>query len=480
MPSRRARPVTEGDLAATFIERHCRLTRGERRGEPVRLLPFQRGILRGLLELRPDRRRKHRRAYVQMPRKNGKTYLFAALSLYEALMGEEGGEVYYVAGDRLQASRAFDEVKRIVEQDDEIASMVVPYRFHMEVPSTGTILRVLSSEVSLQMGLSPSFTLFDEVAMQPTDKLWTTMSLGSAARAQPMMVGISTPGWEKESLAYSLYTHGKKVQSGELEDPGFYFTAFEPGDPDCDHTDPKVWRECNPALDDDGGFLNEEDFVASLSTTPESEFRRFRLGQWTATRNAALPSGAWSSCYRERRVREGEPIVVGFDGSRARDCTALVGCTLDGHLFVIDVWEPEQGRVDPRDVAEAIKQTRQRYDVRALAADETLWTWVLIELGQDVKMEVLAVPTNAPRYVALWQRFRDGVMEHKLTHDGDPRLARHVDNLVIKSDRFGQRATKELPTGRSFIDAAMAGQFAYFSAVDQNLAPQPAFNYDVG
>src|SRR5205809_357440 len=138
---------------------------------------------------------------------------------------------------------------------------MVIFRNHMEVPSTGTILRVLSSEVGLQMGLSPSFVLFDEVAVQPNDRLWTTMSLGSAARDSPMIVGISTPGWEKESLAFRLYSHGKRVLSGESKDPTFYFKCFEPKDPECDHTDPRVWRECNPALRP-GGFLQEADFVA--------------------------------------------------------------------------------------------------------------------------------------------------------------------------------------------------------------------------
>ncbi len=94
-------------------------------------------------------KRRYRRAYIQMPRKNGKTFLMACVSLYEALTGEIGGEVYFVAGDRQQASRAFDECRRIVEQDAELASLFKPYCYSMEVPSTGTILRVLSSEAGL-------------------------------------------------------------------------------------------------------------------------------------------------------------------------------------------------------------------------------------------------------------------------------------------------------------------------------------------
>src|SRR5262249_39349972 len=161
-------------------------------------------------------------------------------------------------------SRAFDECKRIVEQDRELASLIRMYRLHMEVPSTGTIMRVLSADAGLQMGLSPSCVIFDEVAVQPNDRLWTAMSLGSGGRSEPMIVGISTPGWERNSLAFRLYQHGKRVQSGEVQDPTFYFRCWEPADPECDHRDPAVWAEANPAL---GAFLHREDFEAAIAST---------------------------------------------------------------------------------------------------------------------------------------------------------------------------------------------------------------------
>src|SRR6185295_5610847 len=86
-PTKLKAPASLGHLCIQFIESRCRLTRGSRKGQLVRLLPCQ----------------------------NGKTFLFACISLFMALMGEDGGEVYFVAGDRQQASRAFDEVRRIVE-----------------------------------------------------------------------------------------------------------------------------------------------------------------------------------------------------------------------------------------------------------------------------------------------------------------------------------------------------------------------------
>jgi phage terminase large subunit-like protein len=461
---------TEGPYVADFIEKHCRITKGERAGSLVRLEPFQRELLDALFELRPDGRRRYRRAYVQMARKNGKTFLIACVSLYEAVLGELGGEVYFVAGDRQQASRAFEETKRIVEQDPELSTLLVPYRHSMEVPTTGTVLRVLSADAGLQLGLEPSFVVFDEVAVQPTDRLWNVMSLGSGTRAQPMLVGISTPGWEKDSLAFRLYEHGKRVASGEVKDETFFFRAWEPTDPECDHADLAPWREANPAL---GAFLHEEDFHAALATTPENEFRRFRLGQWTSTKDVALPAGAWDACLDpDRIVRDGEKIVVGFDGARERDCTVLIACTINSpHIFPIEIFEPtEHERVDPRNVAEAIRQTCAKFDVHEIICDEHLWTWVLLELETE-KLPVVTMPQTPQRSTKAWQRFSDAVLERRLSHDGDLHVARHISNLVLKSDRFGVRPTRDRSSPGSFIDAAMAAVWAYERVLDN--PPKP-------
>src|SRR6185295_10997273 len=105
-PTKLKAPASLGHLCIQFIESRCRLTRGSRKGQLVRLLPFQKRLIIELFELNAKGRLRYRRAYIQLPRKNGKTFLFACISLFMALMGEDGGEVYFVAGDRQQASRA--------------------------------------------------------------------------------------------------------------------------------------------------------------------------------------------------------------------------------------------------------------------------------------------------------------------------------------------------------------------------------------
>ncbi|HYZ13763.1 MAG TPA: terminase large subunit [Actinomycetota bacterium] len=449
--------TSEGAFVIEFIERHCCLTKGTRAGERVHLLQWQKDLITDLFALDVSRRR-YRRAYVQMARKNGKTFLMACVALYEAVVGEMGGEVYFVAGDRMQASRAFGEIRKIAEADDELRGLFTFYKHAAEIPSSGTVLRVLSADAGLQLGLEPSFTVFDEVAVQPNDRLWNAMSLGSGSREHPMLVGISTPGWERDSLAYKLYMHGKKIDAGEIEDPTFYFKAYEPSDVDADHTDPKVWAEANPSL---GAFLHAEDFAAALASTDENEFRRFRLGQWTATHSVAFTSGVWDAAKDRSRatIPEGTDVVVAFVAARKRDAVAIVGCTVDDpHIFPIKIWE-DSNRVDPNDVAEELRDVWRRYDVRDLVCSQRDWSWVLLSLAEE-GLPVAAVPRSPQRLASEWQVFFDAVTEKRVTHDGDPVLARHVGNLSLISGPSGPRPDLDVAEGQP-VAAALAAIIAF-------------------
>jgi phage terminase large subunit-like protein len=447
--------ASEGPYVVEFIERHCRITKGESAGQLMRLVGWQKDLIRDLFALEGGARR-YRRAYVQMPRKNGKTVVTACIALYEAVFGELGGEIYAVAGDRMQASRAFGEIRRIVEADPELRGLFTFYKHSAEVPSTGTILRVLSAEAGLQLGLEPSFVVFDEVAVQPNDRLWNAMSLGSGTRAHPMIVGISTPGWERDSLAWRLYQHGKKVQAGEITDPTFFFRAWEPTDSEADHTDPKVWAQANPSL---GAFLHAEDFASAVASTDENEFRRFRLGQWTSTRSVAFPSGVWEAAAAERDVPEGTEVVVCFAAARQRDTVAIVGCTEDEpHVFPIRIWEASD-RIDPSDVADELRAVWARYSVLDLLCSEADWSWVLLQLA-DEGLPVTKVPRSPQRLALQWQTFFDATLERRLTHAPDPVLARHVANLSLISGPSGLRPDLDVAQGQP-IAAALGAMIAF-------------------
>lgn len=389
-----------------------------------------------------------RYAYVGLPRKNGKSTLGAALAIYALIaMGEPGAQVYSCAGDRKQASIVFDEAKRMVRAEPALASVIRVQRWHLEGPHHA-IYRVLSADAQLQQGLNPSFVIFDEVHVQPDRDLWDAMVLGMGARTSPMIVGITTAGWDRTTLAYDLYERGKR---GE-----FFFWWSEPRDSNADWLDPKVWHEANPAL---GDFLFEEALSEDARVTPESSFRRFHLNQWTSTYAAWLPHGVWGAIARpERRFDPSVPFVAFLDGSWANDSTGLVACTIDDpHLSVLGHWTPDSdlGHVDMGAIEMRCREVVAMPGFRELAFDPARFQDFFARLEAD-GIPVVEWHTNSlARMVPACQDFYGSAVEQTVTHDGDARLASHIANAVLKDDRHGPRIVKEAKSSPRKIDLAV-------------------------
>ncbi len=464
----------DGEIYSTFADSYCRITKqvvSGSVGDLIVLRGWQRELNGYLFARGRDGRRKHRSALVGMARKNGKTAIGASIALGGLLLEGDGAEVYACAGDKDQARILFGDAKRMVELDPELESLTKVYRDAIEVAGSGSVFRVLSSDAPLKEGLSPTTVLFDELHVQPNRELWDVMNLGSGARVEPLVVAITTAGARTDSLGndtvcYDLYQHGVRCARGEVVDPTFFFAWWEPRlGAEADHADPGVWGEANPGL---GDLVAVEDFEAVLPRTPEGEFRTKRTNVWVTAVDRALPHGAWDRLAdRGRVVEPGDPRVLGFDGSYRSDSTGLVGCTPDGHLFVVGAWEAppddEHWRVNTQDVKATVLGVFAASNVSEIACDPYRWQDVIAQLVDELGEErVIEWPTNSlARMIPAWQKFYDAVMDGRLSHDGDPRLARHIENVVLKRDARGTRPTKEHKTSKRHIDLAVCAVIAY-------------------
>jgi phage terminase large subunit-like protein len=470
------RAAGDGAEVAGFIEGLCRITKDTvagRSGAPLVLRDWQHDLLQGLFARRADGRRKHRVGLIGLPRKNGKSALGSGIALHGLFMGPDGGEVYSCAADREQARIVFGVAKRMIELEPELGGLAKPYRDAIEIPSTGSVYRVLSSEAFTKEGLSPTLVVYDELHAAPDDELWNVMNLGSGARFDPLVLGITTAGVMSDRLGgdstcYQLYQHGKRVASGEIDDPAFFFSWWED---DGDHRDPETWKRANPGY---GDLIDPEDFASVVTRTPEYEFRTKRCNQFTATSDTWFTVGSFEACEAPRVVADGERVVLGFDGSYSGDSTGLVGCTLDGHLFVVDAWERPRDdpmwRVPIAEVSVALRAACRRYRVLEIACDPYRWAREIQELGDD-GFPAVEFPQTPPRMVPACAAFYDAVMDGKLTHDGDPRLIRHVANSVVKRDRFGPRIVKDSKDSPRKIDLSVCAVMAYARAVSHRDEP---------
>jgi len=482
---------SRGADAVDFINTFVTLTKDSvagGAGAPIRLRSWQEKLLEETLELDENGLFKKRTALWGMARKNGKSALVTGLGLWFLFNGDDGGEVYSCAAEKEQARITFGDARKIIEREPELSAMCNIYRDVIEVPSTGSIWRVLSAEAYSKEGLNSSVTIMDEAHALPNRELWDVMQLSMASRRQPMMLatttcGVKTDSTGHDSIAYQLYQYGQKVVSGEIDDSTFYMGWWQ-APMDADHRLEETWVAANPGY---GDLNSKADFESMVKRTPEAEFRTKRCNQWVSSQNAWLPSGLWNTLRSDVDISLDSDIILGVDGSFSGDATVIVAVTVPKtkeekpHVFLVKAWEKQptdqdDWRVDTLDVERTIIDFCQKYrNTREIAFDPFRWQRTMAVLMESGLPVVEWPSTSVRRMIPATQKVFDAVTEGTLTHDGNPVLSRHLDNCMLKIDNLGARIVKESRASSRRIDAAVAFVIAYdraTSKLDTDIVPE--------
>jgi phage terminase large subunit-like protein len=460
---------TQGDNVIRFTETFLTLG-GSFVGQPFIPLDWMKETIRDIYRLDPETgKRRHRTYLLGVPRKNAKSTIGAALAVYMLCIdtADSNPQVISAAGDRKQAKLVFDEAKRMIQASPELSEICTIFRDEIRCSRTGGTYRAVSADAGLAHGLNPSCVIVDEYHVHKNDELYVALTTGSATRNQPLTLVITTAGHDLESPLGKLYQYGRRVESGEVDDPSFGFRWYGPKeDEEYDPSDPTVWERFNPSW----SIMNPDEFASANKSTHESQFIRYRLNGWTSAESVWLPHGAWDRRFSdERPLAPGDEVILGFDGSWKGDSTALVAVRLDDlHVSLIGLWESPMDdphwRVPAEDVKEAIRQACRTYTAREVVCDPFRFEQSLMDL-MDEGFPIVEYPTNSlARMVPATQSFYDSVMDEGLTHDGNPALARHLGNAVLKEDAKGARITKPYRSSSKHIDAAVAAVIGHHRA----------------
>jgi phage terminase large subunit-like protein len=467
----------DGEFAALFAEAFGTIGKdgvAGKAGEPLRLRDWQKELLKRLYARDSDGGLVAQTALIGMPRKSGKSALAsAAIGLYSLIAeGINGGEVIAVAAEKEQARIVFGEAKRMVE-NSELRDMVQVYKDSIYVPETNSVFRVVSAEAYSKEGLNPSRVIMDELHAHKNRELFDVFSLAMGNRGKiGQLVAITTAGVKsdstgQDSVCYSLYQYGKKVASGEIVDPSFFMAWWE-APPEADHRLPETWEVANPGFND---IVSRADFESAVKRTQEAEFRTKRLNQWVSSQMSWLPSGTWEALGEPQELDPEAEYILGFDGSFSGDTTAIIGCRIPtadkpAHVFMVKAWEKPVGaddtwRVEIQEAEHEILKFCAAYKVREVVCDPFRWQRSM-EVLQDQGVPIVEYPTtSARRMVTACAKFYDAVTERRLSHDGDPMVARHFTNAVTKADNLGVRIVKENRNSNRRIDCAVAAIAAY-------------------
>lgn len=448
---------------AAFAREFIRVPKGTGAGEPFRLRPWQRDNV--VKRLYPPTGRRPRQGVLSLPRGNGKSGLAAVLALYGLLAdGVEGAQVAVVASDERQARIVFNAARRMIELDDRLREQVQIFTDRIYVPRTDSMLMPLPAEPSALQGWDPSLVIVDELHVV-TEPVWDAMALAAGKRLESLTLAISTPADRLDSIMWRLVEYGRT----NPDDKSFVLVEYAAPD-GCALDDRDAWRAANPAM---GDFLHEDAVEATLKTTREAAFRRYRLGQWTGTADAWLGWGMWDACKHpdQELPADGVDVCLAFDGSASGDSTALVGCTIPTgderpHVFVVGMWEAPaddpRWRVPRAEVDAMIDAAVDRWNVRELAADPWGWRTELEEWRARHGGIVVEWNTaHAGRMAPATDRAYAAISERRLTHDGHESMAVHMTNAVAKRSPMGDLITKDKRGSARKIDGAVAGIVAH-------------------
>lgn len=492
----------KADHAVGFIQCLCH-TKGIWAGKKFELLDWQEQIIRDIFgTIKPDGYRQFNTTYIEIPKKNGKSELAAAVALLLTCGDfEERAEVYGCAADRQQASIVFEVAADMVRMCPSLNRRVKILAATKRIVylNTNSFYQVLSAEAYSKHGFNIHGVLFDELHTQPNRKLFDVMTKGSGdARTQPLFFLITTAGTDTHSICHEQHQKAKDILAGRKHDSTFYPVIYG-AEEDEDWTSPKTWKKANPSLGETIGLDKVKAACESARQNPGEEniFRQLRLNQWVKQAIRWMPMEKWDLCNFPVNMDslEGRVCYGGLDLSSTTDITAFVlvfppqdeqdkysvlpffwipeeciGLRVRRDHVPYDIWQRE-GHIQTTEgnvvhygyIEKFIEQLGKRFNIREIAFDR----WGAVQMVQNLEgMGFTVVPFG--------QGFKDMspptkelmklVLERNMAHSGHPVLRWMLDNIFIRTDPAGNiKPDKEKSTEK--IDGAVATIMALDRAI---------------
>jgi hypothetical protein len=507
-----------GWLALKWLEHFCVHGPGDVQGRQVDLSADMElsGFLVDAYALDEAGRRLYDSAFLSRPKGRDKSGMAARVALLETFGPArfagwaEGGEVFgqldfryvYEPGEPLGRPVASPFVRVLATEEQQSAIAVYDAIYYnlkegplKEAPGVdagltrtftpgGGEIRPSTASSAAKDGGRETFAVFDEThlyVLPELRRMYATVRRNLAKRrgASPWSLEVSTmyaPGLN--SVAEATHALARQIQAGKARQARLLFDHRQ-GSAEVDLDDEAALRAAlSEAYGDFAAAMDLDRLVAEVQDprNDEADSRRYFL-------NLAVPMGGqllerpeqWTRLASPAAVPAGEPITLGFDGSLRQDATALRGCTRDGYLFTLGVWERPPGaagdgwQVPEAEVDAAVDAAFQRYRVLLLYADPAWWgSWVATWAGRYGHERVVERWGNQELRIAREVReIHTAILGGDLRHDGDPAVARHWRNAhkrpIRSRDEDGTPLfvlCKARPGSPDKIDAAMADTFA--------------------
>ena len=464
---------------------------------------WQKAIIANLFGwLRPDGTRRYTEAFLMIPRKNGKTPLMAGVINHVAYNEDEpGGQIYSSAGEKNQAALIFRHVAGMIQRNPELDKRAKIYKTYKSAEFYGgdCIYNALSADANTKHGQNAHLIINDELHVHKTRDLIDTLETSTASRKQPLVIHITTAGYDKETICYEKYDYACKVRDGVINDSSFLPVIYEIKQADYDRwDDPVVWEYCNPNLgiSVNRDYLEKQCQKAKAIPAKENTFRRLHLNQWTEQECRWLSVKAWQDCNVELRSDNGIIWIGGLDLSTTTDLTAFTALGFDslGNLHwhswpfipkdnatkrehqdgVPYLTWARQGKITLTDgnvvdynvIQDHILKMHQIYNFAEIAYDPYNATQMILNL-QDKGIECTPYGQGIKNISPPCKALEALLLAGKIAHDDHPVLNWCVSNVTVKQDE-NENIKPVKPKNFKRIDIIVAGLMALGRLITEN------------
>jgi phage terminase large subunit-like protein len=484
------------ERAVRFIERNLRHWKAPFAGKPFVLSDWQKErIVKPMWGLRDaDGRRVFRKAYIQIPRKNGKSALAAAIMLLILCTDGEGLELYTAATKRDQAMIVFKDCVAFVRSSPRLKARLKILAQKITYPERNGVLMPLSSDYNSMDGLNVSAACIDELHAHKSAHLHDVIQTATGSREEPMVLCITTAGENSQGVCFDQYEYACKVLDGSVVDDAFFAFIAE-ADKDLEWDDPAAFRQANPNL----GVSVREDYLegerkrALEIPSYRKTYERYHLNRWVQGGvDSWLPIESWTKNEQDWDLEDmaGRRCYGGLDLAATTDLTALaLAFPMDDgsvRLWVrcfcpeatifrraredrvpYDVWRDEGwvistpgDVVDYRRVVGEVMRVRQLVKLRTIAYDD--WNAVACYTAlQEEGVEMVQFVQGLRSFHPPCQEWEKRVLEGSLRVERNPLMRWMAGHVKVLRDASGKmRPVKDYKSSRDRIDGIVAGLMA--------------------
>lgn len=489
-----------------------RHSKGEWAGCKFELAAWQQFIIGNIFGwLRSDGLRRFRTAYIEVPRKNGKSTLLAGVALYMLVGDEEpGAEVYTAATKRDQAKIIWTEAANMVRASPTLKKRisVLRSRANMSIEATACKFEALGADADTLDGLNIHCATVDELHAHKDRDTWDKLETGTGSRRQPLLVAITTAGSEQDSICYEQRDYVSKVLRRIFEDDT-YFGYIACADESDDWRDPAVWAKANPNLGVSVKLDDLERKAAKAKETPAAQaaFMRLHLDIWTQAESPLIPMDKWDACAGlvVPEALKGRVAYGAYDLSANTDITAavLVLPADDGMIDALphfwmpqiglderirkdgvryDLWAkqgyitliPKSELIDDQFVRQWFLRQRETINIKQIVFDKWNALSLAADLGND-GFEMVEFPQTIANFSGPTKAMLELVIAGKLRHGGNPVLRWMADCLTVRQD--ANENIRPVKPERHKSNKRIDGMVALIMALSRAILKEPKIIY---